>query len=133
MVAKIVMVKKYTESLVKNNRDIYFVFGDNLIGKGKGGQAIIRDEPNTIGVPTKKLPNNHSKSFFNDEEFESNKKAINKAFKKILKKLNDGFFIALPTNGLGTGLSRLPEKAPLTNDYLKKLINKLKEKYNVIE
>lgn len=51
---KIFIIKRYTLNLVKGNRDVYFVFGDNLIGEGKGGQAIIREEPNTIGVPTKR-------------------------------------------------------------------------------
>lgn len=48
---KIFIIKRYTLNLVKGNMDVYFVFGDNLIGEGK---AIIRDEPNTIGVPTKR-------------------------------------------------------------------------------
>ena len=33
-----------------------FIFGDNDIEKGKKGQAIIRNMPNALGIPTKKLP-----------------------------------------------------------------------------
>ena len=46
-----------------------FVFGDNLIRKGKGGAAILRDEPNTYGFITKKFPNNRDESFYRPEEY----------------------------------------------------------------
>jgi hypothetical protein len=129
--AKILIIKRYTLKLVRENRNIYFVFGDNLIGKGKGGQAIIRDEFNTIGVPTKKLPSSFIKSYFTDDELKENKEVIDYAFKIITEKLKEGFYIALPEDGLGTGLSKLPEKAPLTYIYLEKKLDKLKEKYKI--
>tara|TARA_A100001015_G_scaffold292904_1_gene368800 strand:+ start:609 stop:785 length:177 start_codon:yes stop_codon:yes gene_type:complete len=33
-----------------------FIFGDNDIQTAKGGQAIIRDEPNSFEIPTKITP-----------------------------------------------------------------------------
>lgn len=127
----ILIIKRYTLCMVKSNPDVYFVFSDNLIQQGYGGQAIIRDEPNTIGVPTKKYPNNTSCSFFTDDDYEENKKHINKAFKEIKQKLKDGFHIALPQDGLGTGLADLSRKAPKTFEYLQKKINDLKKKNKV--
>ena len=44
-----------------------YIFGDNLIGVGKGGQAIIRDCPNTFGIPTKRLPHRENNAFFSDK------------------------------------------------------------------
>ena len=38
------------------NPKALFVFGDNDIEKGIGGQAVIRNCTNTIGIPTKKYP-----------------------------------------------------------------------------
>jgi hypothetical protein len=38
----------------KNNGDFLFIFGDNDKKIGKKGQAIIRDEINAYGIPTKK-------------------------------------------------------------------------------
>jgi len=127
--SKIILVKRYTEKLVRENPDTYFVFGDNLIKRGHGGQAIIRDYKNTIGVPTKKHPSNYERSFMNDDEFEENKEEIDISFKMIRKKLKNGFNIALPVDGLGTGLARLPEKAPKTNKYLLKKLAKLIKDY----
>ena len=126
------MINKFTPKLVRENTNIYFVFGDNLIKQGKGGQAIIRDFKNTIGVPTKKYPSNHKKSFMTDEELEQNKKVINTAFAKIKTKLREGYYIALPVNGLGTGLAKLSEKAPKTNEHLLKKLEKLKKDYGII-
>jgi len=37
------------------HKNALFIFGDNLQGWGKGGQARIRDEPNAFGIPTKRL------------------------------------------------------------------------------
>ncbi len=42
---------------IKDTKTYYnyiFIFGDNDMKKGKGGQAIIRDQINTHGIPTKK-------------------------------------------------------------------------------
>ena len=126
------MVSWYSKKIVKENPHVYFVFGDNLVEKGHGGQAVIRDLKNTIGVPTKKYPSNRSSSFMTDEELNSNKKAINEAFTKIVRKIKDGYYIAFPEDGLGTGLAKLEEKAPKTNQYLLKKIEKLKKDYGVM-
>ena len=58
-----------TKRYLKNNPNHIFVFGDNLIRKGKGGAAKLRDEPNTYGFITKKYPNNNIESFFKPDEY----------------------------------------------------------------
>jgi hypothetical protein len=63
------MEKKITKSYLRQNPDHIFVFGDNLIRKGKGGAAILRDEPNVYGFNTKKLPNNNEGSFYKPDEY----------------------------------------------------------------
>jgi hypothetical protein len=130
--AKIILINKFTPKLVRENIDIIFVFGDNLSEKGKGGQAVIRDFKNTIGVPTKKYPSNHKSSFMTDDELKQNKIVINKAFTKIITKIKEGHYIALPAGGLGTGLAKLAEKAPETNKYLLNKLEKLKKDYGVL-
>jgi hypothetical protein len=45
----------------------------------------MRGEPNAIGIPTKKRPDNRLDSFFTDDEYTQNVKAIDAAFKKIPK------------------------------------------------
>lgn len=115
---------------VKNHPDYLFVYGDNHIRKGKGGNAIIRDEPNTAGIPTKKYPNNNSSSFYTDEEFDDNKRRIIESIDDIKKKMNKYSAIVFPHNGIGQKLAKLPEKAPKTFEFLTIMINELKESMN---
>ena len=46
----------YSARLCARLPRLTFVFGDNLLGFGKGGQAVIRNCPNAFGVPTKRKP-----------------------------------------------------------------------------
>lgn len=109
---------------LKNNPDKVFLFGDNLARKGYGGQAKeMRDEPNAVGIPTKKLPSNGSDAFFSDTELEINKYVIDRAFGKIPRDKT----IVIPSAGLGTGLAQLDVKAPKTYAYLLECIKKLEE------
>lgn len=59
-----------TEEYLLANPNHVFVFGDNLIRKGKGGAAKLRDLPNTYGFITKKYPNNHIDSFYKPDEYQ---------------------------------------------------------------
>ena len=110
-------------NLVKKNPDKVFLFGDNLKGYGKGGQAIIRDEPNAIGIPTKKAPSMDKTAFFTDAEYTSNKKVIDEAFSKIPR----GKTIVVPKDNLGTGRAQLKQKAPKTWFYLQEKLKELKK------
>lgn len=60
-----------TREYLRANPNHVFVFGDNLLGIGKGGAALLRDEPNTYGFITKKAPNNRESSFYKPEEYKS--------------------------------------------------------------
>ena len=105
-----------------------FVFGDNDIGQGKGGQAVIRGERNAIGIPTKKCPNDMKpSSFYSDVELEKNKAKIRNAINKIYNVMQHYDALILPENGLGTGLSDLPKRAPKTYEYLVYKTNQLIE------
>jgi hypothetical protein len=119
---KIITIKRFNVNLIRNNPDKIFLFGDNLKGWGKGGQAIIRDEPNAIGIPTKKAPHMNKNAFFTDTEYSNNIKHIDEAFNKIPK----GSTVVLPEDGLGTGRARLKSKAPKTALYLLEKIKGLK-------
>ena len=127
---KVETVKEYDSKLLKDNPDKVYLFGDNLVGKGKGGQAVIRNEPNAIGIPTKKKPSMTEDSFMRDyppSEYDSNVKAIDKAFEKVYEAIDEGKTIVLPENNLGSGFAKLQEKAPKTWAYLQDKIAELKE------
>lgn len=117
-----------TEDLEKNPNDL-FIFGDNDIQKGKGGQAVIRDMKNSAGIPTKKIPSKSDTSFYTDEEYEENKQKIKLAIDKILSKKHEYVNLVFSENGIGTGLAKLDVVAPKTFKYLVKAIEKLKKKW----
>ena len=112
----------------RENPNYLFVFGDNDIKKGKKGQAVIRDEPNALGIPTKKFPSFNISSFYYDSEFEDNKKKIDLAINNIIKNFMMKKYtrLVIPSNGFGTGLSKLNIKAPKTFKYLESKINAIK-------
>jgi hypothetical protein len=58
-----------TETFLNNDKNTYFVFGDNLIKQGYGGAAILRDHPRAIGFITKKYPDNCDNSFYQPTEY----------------------------------------------------------------
>lgn len=58
-----------TKEYLRSHPNEVFVFGDNLLRKGKGGAAVLRDEPNTYGFITKKYPNNDDISFYRPGEY----------------------------------------------------------------
>lgn len=119
----VVRFKWITREIIRNNPDITFLFGDNLLKTGLAGQAKeARGEPNTIGVPTKKAPSMHPDSFFRDDEIEKNMLAINAAFSLI----PSGATVGIPEAGLGTGLADLQNKAPKTYAYLLDKIHNIK-------
>ena len=115
--------KHFSVEDCNNNPDKIYVFGDNLIHKGKGGQAITCDCPNAIGIPTKRLPSMDSDSFFNDEfdEYEAVKSAIEKLI--ILKHTRQDTTFVFPEDGLGTGLAKMNIKSPKLFKYMNKLLN----------
>ena len=118
----------YDEDILKANPDKIYIFGDNTERYGKGGQAIIRDEPNAFGIATKKRPSMDDDAFFTDDEFEANKKIIDEDIAKIKA---DGRPIVYPEAGIGevrAGPNRtgLKNAAPKTYEYLMGEIEKLK-------
>jgi hypothetical protein len=120
---KLLSAKLYSVALLRKHPDKVFLFGDNLKGYGKGGQAIIRDEINAIGIPTKKSPSMDKTAFFTDTEYTYNKKVIDEAFMKIPKNKT----IVVPKDNLGTGRAQLTTKAPKTWLYLQEKLKELKK------
>ena len=115
--------KHFSVEDCNNNPDKIYVFGDNLIHKGKGGQAIIRDCPNAIGIPTKRLPSMAENAFFNDkrEEYAIVTFHITKLF--TLKYKNNKQIFVFPKDGLGTGRAEMNIQSPKLFKYMNKLLN----------
>lgn len=114
---------------VAKDQDRNYLFGDNLIGQGMGGQAIIRGLSNAYGIPTKKYPSMTEDSFFTDDEYEENVASIIEAFQKVPRDKP----IVVSENGLGTGLAKLQEKAPRTARFLDDFLSKLAKNPHYME
>lgn len=109
-------VEKLDSKLCNSNSDALIVFGDNLIKKGKAGQAIIRDEPNAFGVPTKRLPSMDEGSFFSDrqDEYEIVKSKLIYLWNEHIK----GKTVILPNAQIGSGLANLEQNSPKINELI---------------
>jgi hypothetical protein len=112
---------------VGENLDQIFIFGDNNARVGKGGQAVIRGYPNTMGIRTKKGPSTKSAAYYKDSEYEENCKNILDDILDIKEEALNGSTIVLSRGGYGTGLASLKQKAPKTFEYL---CQSLKDHFN---
>lgn len=105
------------------NPDVHYCFGDNEERVGMGGQAKeCRGEHNAIGICTKKTPGVDESAYYTDEEMERNIGQIAKDFAPVLGLLEDGKTVVIPTEGFGTGLAELKERAPRTLAFIETLV-----------
>ena len=117
----------FTEEIVKANPNKLFVFGDNMLRYGKGGQAVIRDLPNTLGIVTKREPRTGKSAYFSDAEDEMDTllQDIRKLW--LISRCNTFTHIVFPTKGIGTGRARMKSKSPILYKMMK---NKLETYFN---
>jgi hypothetical protein len=104
---------------LRANHDAIYLFGDNEERKGLGGQAReMRGEPNAIGIRTKKYPSNEEDSFWSDDHYDIYTRLIDEDLHEVFQSARVGHLIVIPLDGLGTGLSQLPTRAPKVFEYL---------------
>jgi hypothetical protein len=107
-------VKFISRKILQDNPDTLFVFGDNMMEQGLGGQAKeMRGEPNAVGIPTKFLPSYEPQAFFSDDDFYRVKTKIDAQVLKLFVHASGGGDIVWPEDGIGTGLADLKNKAPI--------------------
>ena len=127
--------KWITRADLKANRDSLYVFGDNMVRTGRGGQAAaMRGEPNAFGIPTKWYPSNDVWAFFTDVDFTTDSIVswtLTGAFNHLTEVLHDGYTVVIPMDGLGTGLSRLPETAPTIAHFIDQQILLLEQEFGI--
>lgn len=125
---------------LKLNPNVTYIFGDNLKRRGMGGQAKeMRGESNALGVATKHAPTMDVGAFFTDNEYEQNVRSIIKDLMPVGKittaALDMDYMMdwlagymrdtqniyVVPADGIGTGYSELPTRAPRTFEALRRL------------
>lgn len=106
------------------NPNLLYVFGDNEIRQGLGGQAReMRGEPNACGVATLHAPG----QFWIEADTPRQCRVIDADLARVVRKLGheDGTVI-WPLEGIGTGLAMLEESAPSTMRHLRARIDQLR-------
>jgi hypothetical protein len=112
---------------LQKNPGVLYLFGDNTKRVGMGGQAgEMRGEPNAIGIPTKWAPSMRDEDFFSDKDYASATEIIRVSMRPVQVRLGMGGVVVIPSDGLGTGLSELPQRAPSIDAFLKGMIDGLK-------
>lgn len=97
------------------NTNLLYVFGDNTDRVGMGGQAKeMRGELNAVGVATKWHPTMDESAFFSDARIDEQKAIILNDVKPVVEWLKQGKLVVWPLDGIGSGLSEVPTRAPET-------------------
>ena len=108
---------RYSRNTPQQNPNMFFVFGDNLQRSGTGGQAVIRNNPNVIGIPTKVAPGTGEGDYFDVDpdkpyaqppregrletsymgtEYTTPRQQVDSALMQIEEALSRGFDVAIP-------------------------------------
>lgn len=126
----IIQKEWFTKEQIKANPDVWFVFGDNEMRQGTGGQAKpCRGEPNTIGIRTKRKPRTDPSAYWHDDTYEDNILMIDDDFSSVEGFLENGDTVIFPEDGFGTGLALLKDNAPKTLEYINTWIEYLVNQY----
>lgn len=118
-----VMYDYYSKQLLNEFSNYYFVFGDNTKRVGNGGQAIIRDMPNALGLVTKRLPSHTIDAYMTGTK--EDYAAVDADLEHIQKLLDEGNTVIFPAAGVGTGLAALNVHAPKLLIYIDNHISKM--------
>ena len=111
--------------LQANPEDLY-VFGDNVQRVGMGGQAFyMRGEPNAVGVATKWTPSGDPAAYFADKDLKAVKHIWITDTERLVQHLLEGGNVIWPEDGIGTGLSDVPARAPKVWEMMEQFRNDL--------
>ncbi len=115
-----------TREMLRNEPGTLFVFGDNMVHRGYGGQAkAMRGEPNAVGIPTKWYPNMWEESFFCDLDYEKFIIEFDQVEGRLMAHTG---VIVWPAAGIGTGRAKLKEKSLKIWDAIEQLRTDLDDK-----
>lgn len=102
-----------TRQMLKDEPRTVFVFGDNIVRSGLGGQAReMRGEANAFGVATLYAPGVY---------YDAKPHILHEVMRdltRIVDMVSRGVAVVAPTGGLGTGFARLIEHRPDLHDLI---------------
>ena len=103
-------VEHYTPGDCIAHHDWLYVFGDNFERRGKGGQAMIRDEANAVGIATKKRPSMKEDAFLADADYDEWEAFNAWDYARLEGHLREGGVVVWPER-IGMGRAELPARA----------------------
>lgn len=113
--------KFITRQDLQANPNSLYIFGDNAQRRGLRGQAAeMRGEPNAVGIPTKWYPSMKEDAFFKDSQIELIKTFLVPIYMALIDELRKGVTVVWPEDNIGTGLSRLPQRAPILWEHMER-------------
>lgn len=111
---------------LRNNPHVMYLFGDNELRKGMGGQAKeMRGEPNAIGIPTKRAPYADESSYWSDADYDRVEELVYQSFWRPYWHIQSEGVVIIPSDGLGTGRAELPTRAPKIMKLIEEEVGKL--------
>lgn len=114
--------KHITRDMLRAEPETLWVFGDNLLRSGFGGQAAeMRGEPNAVGLPTKRYPRMDDAAFLTDNDFFEVVVAAAADIGRLAQHAKAGKLIVWPSAGIGTGLAMLAGRAPILLEFYERL------------
>jgi hypothetical protein len=84
----------------------------------------MRGEPNAVGIRTKRAPGYEEHAYWSDAEFRRNTVMIWEDFFPVLRGLIEepSLVVIIPSDGLGTGMAQLHQRAPKTLIFIETMI-----------
>jgi Domain of unknown function (DUF4326) len=104
---------------LRDNPGRIFLFGDNELRQGRGGQAAV-------GVATKRSPKTTPDAYWSDSHYARQVAILERDLAPAFACIRRGGTVICPSRGPGTGLAELPARAPRTFATLRQLITDLK-------
>lgn len=95
----------WTIADVRNSPNEIFIFGDNEERRGPGGQAVIRNEPNTHGIASKKSPRWDDDAYWYDDDYNRTTGIIDTDIASLQEK-HSGKPWVFSAGGMGTGMGK---------------------------
>jgi hypothetical protein len=120
----LIFQKRIYRTDLQANPQVLYLFGDNEARVGLGGQAReMRGEPNAIGIATKRTPGSDEDAYWTMEDTDRQIEVLRKDLRLPTSLLIQGRTVVYPLDGVGTGLSELPVRAPKCMEYINEWVD----------
>jgi len=120
---KVEIVDKFTNLICKKNLDKIYVFADTMDGTGNEGQAKIRNNRNSFGIPILRSLYRKKTSFLSDNSKDKNH--ISAKLKQLKRLSDNGKTIVFHKDGLGITLDNMGLHSPMLHISLHNYIQRI--------